>query len=136
MRLRSSRVMPAASSSAKHGHRHAGIFVVADIGDGLAAADKTVVGVEFDQQVELLVDLLSSRSSSAVSPRARASRQRATRGLIWAIIFCSSCAQAALGGDIQIVGEGGGDFGDLVGDGGCARPARHARSAIPPAAFR
>jgi hypothetical protein len=42
----------------ENGHRHAGIFVIVDIGDGLAAADETVVGVVFDQQVEFLVDLL------------------------------------------------------------------------------
>ena len=34
------------------------ILIVRDIGDGLAAADETVIGVEFDQQIEFVVDLL------------------------------------------------------------------------------
>ena len=60
----------------QQGDADAGIFVIVDIGDGLAAADEAVVGVEFDQKIELVVDLLVQLlqcGDVAVGARLRAS---------------------------------------------------------------
>ena len=49
----------------KHRHADHGIFEAADLRDGLAAADEAMIGIEFDQKIELIEDLLVERSRSA-----------------------------------------------------------------------
>jgi hypothetical protein len=45
----------------KHRHTDDGVFEPADMRDRLAPADKAVIGVEFDQKVELIEDVLVER---------------------------------------------------------------------------
>jgi len=98
-----------------------GIFVIVDIGDGLTAADEAVIGVEFDQQVEFLVDqpvkLFQFGEVATGAEVAPALHQRTDLRDHLLLVG----GQAALGRDIQVGGEGRGNLGNFADDSGRGR---------------